>query len=136
MNLLIVEDNKSLANCLRELALDRAWAIIKLAVLEAENLEDALQLLPEADAVLCDGIFPDVPGGLPVCNWQLVSDLAYARAIPFVLFSGDDTMVAVAESHGVLAFRKGLPAYMVVNVLLGAMSLKAGGNRKVKGEQK
>jgi len=53
--------------------------------------------------------------------------------IPFVLFSGDDMMVALAQEHGVMAFSKNQPglfdhigtSFPPIDWLLGALVLKA-----------
>lgn len=142
MKILIIEDDEAMRTILREFVRIRAKGLpFEVTVLEAGDLETALTLLPEAEAVLCDGTFPDSPPPqslvprpqpLPHCNWQPVSNAAYAREIPFVLFTGDEVMVALASQHGTIAFSKTRTSFFLVeqafppiDVLLGALALRA-----------
>jgi len=131
MNLLIVEDHGSMMEILTEFAGSRAQAAkVKVAVLQAKTLTEALKLLPSADAVLCDGHFPDTDGGIPVCNWQVVSDLAAAREIPFVLLTADDDLFSLASLHGVIAWSKDCSmapdgTFPPIDILIRAAALKA-----------
>lgn len=125
MNILIVEDYESLATILREFVIRRATQLnLAVTVLEATTLVTALNLLPQADGVLCDGTFPYMTGAQPVCNWESVSELARDWSIPFVLFSADDMAVKLAKARGILAFHKlkSSPRFQAIDVLLAEIA--------------
>jgi CheY-like chemotaxis protein len=117
MKLLIVEDERALLDLLG------TWAELLGAteVLLATNLEEAIEHLPQADGILCDGSFPTSRAATPdpqsqipnPCtfggireNWPQVAGLARKRDIPFALFSGRESALEPARTSGLMTFRK------------------------------
>lgn len=140
MKILIVEDDPSLREMLAITVAQRLdakfhlaemenfahvvkWALGEHLLLLADNLNDALRMVGEADGVLCDGNFPgsrcqvlgagenlnplgenpnpDFSGARQ--NWFIVLGLAAKRRIPFALLSGDDALVERARMNFILA---------------------------------
>lgn len=103
MKLLIVEDDERLRGLLAHIARNE-WHGVE--VLEAGSLDEAQKLLPQANAVLCDGSFPTHPGRAfePAAtangNWAPLHLQAARAAVPFVLLSGRrEIVVALQEKH-------------------------------------
>ena len=124
MNILIVEDDAQLGPLMGELLrhYDRmagrnAIAGIRVAL----DFNSAVECLPEADVVLCDGEFPisDATTG-PAENWSLVAYRAEARQTPVVVYSGSEVVVHKASSCGLLALAKPAPASEVYDALMFA----------------
>ncbi|MDE2104398.1 MAG: hypothetical protein KGL39_44580 [Patescibacteria group bacterium] len=109
MRILVVEDDVALRELLAHILRNQREGV---EVLEAGNLDDAGKLLPRADAVLCDGSFPTHPGTRPefvsVCdsNWARVRLECERLKIPFVMLSGNKTLVNRLNDVGTLAFAK------------------------------
>ncbi len=108
MRLLVVDDNRQLAELTGELLrhADRRGREIG-TISFAGDLESALRLLPNHDAVLCDGQFPVSPNfWYRRDQWMGV----YAEAVPqgtlFVLYSGDAETVEHAQKIGIPAIAK------------------------------
>ncbi|HLI02766.1 MAG TPA: hypothetical protein VFC10_07300 [Terriglobia bacterium] len=107
MKILIVDDDQSLRETLAHLLRNEG----DIETLEAGSLDEARELLPEADAVLSDGSFPTHPGRFDVLtvhdsNWApLRMDCEKAR-IPFVLLSGNEVLVERLREAGGEAFAK------------------------------
>jgi hypothetical protein len=108
MRLLIVDDELSLAGLTADEFrwIDQSAQHIESISL-AGDLETAIRLLPEHDAVLCDGQFPASPGARCQSDeWQAVQQEAQARGVVFVLYSGGATTVEGARSGGFPAIFK------------------------------
>jgi response regulator of citrate/malate metabolism len=108
MRLLIVDDEMSLAGLTAD---EFRWVDQSAQHIEsislAGDLETAIRLLPQHDAVLCDGQFPASPGAR--CQgdeWRAVQSEALTREIVFILYSGGATIVEGARSGGIPAIFK------------------------------
>lgn len=123
MNILIVEDDAQLGPLMGELLrhYDRmagrnAIAGVRVAV----DFNSAVEFLPEADVVLCDGEFPISEATGPAENWSLVTYRASHLNIPTVIYSGNEVVVRKAGSCGLLALAKPAPASEVYDALMFA----------------
>ncbi len=96
MRLLIVEDEPVMMKALWD------WFVFDgVEVLEAANAETALELLDQADAVLCDGWFPYQNRFQK--SWALIYGAARKKEKRFVLMSGDVDLIERARARGVAA---------------------------------
>jgi CheY-like chemotaxis protein len=108
MKLLIVEDDPSLAEVtagLLHLVDDtpKRFEAITLAA----DLQTAIRLLPEHDAVLCDGMFPLAPeSSFVVDDWDVIRQEATRRGIHFVLYSGSAHALDCARASKTRAITK------------------------------
>jgi response regulator of citrate/malate metabolism len=108
MRLLIIDDELSLAG----LAADEFRWVDQSAqhiqsISLAGDLETAIRLLPQHDAVLCDGHFPASPGARSQGDeWRAVQREALTHGIVFILYSGGATTVEDARSGGIPAIFK------------------------------
>ena len=108
MKLLIVEDDPSLAEVaagLLHLVDDtpKRFEAITLAA----DLQTAIRLLPEHDAVLCDGMFPLAPeSSFVVDDWDVIRQEAARRGIHFVLYSGSARALDCARASNTRAITK------------------------------
>jgi hypothetical protein len=106
MKIMIVCSDAPLRETLSYLARNQASDI---ETLEAGSLDEARELLPDADAVLCDGSFPTHPGRFDVLavhdsNWApLRVDCEKART-PFVMLSANSALVESLRGAGTEAF--------------------------------
>jgi len=147
MKILIIEDDPSLREMLAITVAKRLDPKFELAKMEtfahvqryfvgmhtlllAENLGEALRMLPGADGVLCDGTFPTSGrtspafGGLRQ-NWPAVLGATSKRGIPFALLSGDDALVTRAKLQGMAAFAKPMETASAINWLFEAIESRA-----------
>jgi hypothetical protein len=120
MRLLIVDDEMSLAGLTAD---EFRWVDQSAQRIEsislAGDLETAIHLLPEHDAVLCDGQFPKSPGAR--CQgdeWRAVQREADANGIVFILYSGGATTVEGARSGGIPAIFKPARIENIYGVLM------------------
>lgn len=108
MKLLIVEDDPSLAEVTSELLhsvddIPKQFEAITLAA----DLQTAIRLLPEHDAVLCDGMFPLAPeSSFVVDDWDVIRQEATRRGIHFVLYSGSARALDCARASNTRAITK------------------------------
>lgn len=126
MTVLIVEDDRILADLLGQHFRLRGVEGIMLAT----NLQDAIERLPRADGVLCDGSFPTSRAPSPESrapkpefggireNWPHIAGLAEKRGIPFALFTGTEATVAHARECGLTAFQKPFDTQKAVEWLI------------------
>jgi len=71
------------------------------------NLEEALKVLPECDAVISDGNFLQHPGSRFTFDlWTSLFAAALKQGKRFVLYSGDGRCVQQAAALGITAFLK------------------------------
>jgi len=108
MRLLIVEDDSSLAEVTARLlqSLDTPTKHLE-AITLAADLQTAIRLLPEHDAVLCDGMFPLAPeSSFVVDDWDVIRQEATRRGIHFVLYSGSVRALDCARASKTLAITK------------------------------
>lgn len=117
MKILVVEDQLPLRELLAHMLRNQG---VGIEVLEAGSLDEARELLPQADAVLCDGSFPSHAGSAyePLVtadgNWAPVQMAAAKLSIPFVMLSGLFVLVERLRSKGTEAFEKPGGAYEAV----------------------
>ncbi len=108
MRLLIVDDNKPLAELTSWLLrwIDQRAQYIETISL-AGDLESAMRLLPEHDAVLCDGQFPF---SSQTCStgdeWRAVHRAARLGGMAFILYSGCPRILEAARFSDVPAIAK------------------------------
>lgn len=108
MRLLIVDDNKPLAEVTAELLqwIDQSARHINSITL-AGDLDSAIRLLPQHDAVLCDGEFPISRESLfAVEEWDVIWGEACRRGIHFVLYSGCSRALEDAREGAIPAISK------------------------------
>ncbi len=112
IKILVVEDDLPLREVLAHMLRNLAPKAGGIEVLEAGTLDEARELLPQTDAVLCDGSFPTHRGGRPEIMTVVESNWAPMRLdcerlrIPFVMLSGNYSLVQTLNEAGTLAFRK------------------------------
>jgi CheY-like chemotaxis protein len=108
MKLLIVEDDPSLAEVTSGLlhSVDDTPKQFE-AITLAADLQTAIRLLPEYDAVLCDGMFPLAPeSSFVVDDWDVIRQEATRRGIHFVLYSGSARALDCARASNTRAITK------------------------------
>lgn len=113
MTILVVEDHEALRQLLAELIKNHCDKTA-VEVLQAGTLDEARELLPQADAVLSDGSFPThtrrfEEAGDRACmntNWSSLMTDCEAVGIPFVLLSGQPALVTRLKQNGYAAYRK------------------------------
>jgi hypothetical protein len=108
MRLLIVDDEKSLATLTAD---EFRWVDQSARNIEsislAGDLETAMHLLPEHNAILCDGQFPASPSTRSLGDeWRVVQREAEARGIVFILYSGGAATIEGARRGGIPAIFK------------------------------
>lgn len=109
MKILVVEDHVTLREILAHMLRNQGDGI---ETLEAGSLDEARELLPQVDAVLCDGSFPTHPGRAfepevtAEGNWAPVQMMAAKLSIPFVMLSGNRILVERLRERGTEAFEK------------------------------
>jgi hypothetical protein len=120
MRLLIVDDEMSLAGLTAD---EFRWVDQSAHYIEsislAGDLETAIHLLPEHDAVLCDGQFPASPGAR--CQggeWRAVQHEADANGVVFILYSGGAATVEGARRDGIPAIFKPARIENIYEVLM------------------
>ena len=121
MRLLIVDDDNSLAKLTAELLqlVDRSAGHIE-SISIAGDLVTALLLLPENDAVLCDGSFPISPGSISHGDeWCQVRRAALVCGVPFILYSGCAQSIEEARLGGIAAIAKPATIENIYAVLAG-----------------
>jgi hypothetical protein len=99
MRILIVDEDESLAETTTD---PLRWIDAPAGHIEpislAGNLETALRLLPEHDAVLCDGSFPISPGSSSHGGeWHAVRREALLAGVLFILYSGGASTLEEAQ---------------------------------------
>jgi len=112
MRILIVEDNEELAELTAELLrwVDQPAQYIETISL-AGDLDTAIRLLPQHDAVLCDGQFPLSRDSLFIAEeWDVVQREAGRRGIHFVLYSASPGALCDARDSRIPAISK--PAFI------------------------
>jgi DNA-binding NarL/FixJ family response regulator len=103
MRILLIEDDEQIRRSL----MDRLVAEEVETVYEANNFGAALDLIPEADGVVCDDAFPFVAGEPPFeFAWMGMYDAARAQRKPFVLITADTGMWLDACHQGAEGYRK------------------------------
>ena len=99
MKILIVEDEPRIMKALWE------WFTLGgVEVLEAATAEKALELIDQADAILCDGWFPYQQRFQK--SWALIFGVARKKNKRFVLMSGDAGLIERARANDVPAVHK------------------------------
>lgn len=110
MNILIIEDDPTLRDVLREFVAQRKPERIHTAA--ALSMARAVLEHEEIDAVLCDGRFPSHHGATALHaqreNWPYVAGLCEKKRIRFAVLSGSEETVTRAKVSGYAAFRKPL----------------------------
>ncbi|MGA2986179.1 MAG: hypothetical protein ABSG32_20430 [Terriglobia bacterium] len=108
MRILIVEDNEELAELTAELLrwVDQPAQYIETISL-AGDLDTAIRLLPQHDAVLCDGQFPLSQDSLFIAEeWDVVQREADRCGIHFVLYSASPGALCDARDSRIPAISK------------------------------
>jgi CheY-like chemotaxis protein len=120
MRLLIIDDNTQLAKVTATLLrqIDQGSREIE-TISSAADLDAAMRLLPQHDAVLCDGQFPVSPN---FCyrddQWMAVHREAVNRGMLFILYSGSPESLSDATSKGVPTIAKPCRIEKLYQVLL------------------
>lgn len=135
MKLLIVEDEETMREMLARFAEAYAGkAGVMVQVLEAGNLPQAQELLPEADVILCDGNFPygRAVHGFLQKPWLAVFAFARPAVIlgrkRFALMTGDEEIALEAEERFRLTvFRKPFKVERVMEWVFEGQVPGAGG---------
>jgi CheY-like chemotaxis protein len=91
MKILVIEDDEQM----RQTLVDHLMAQNVETVYQASTTAGALELIRDADAIVCDDTFPVFDGVPPFhLAWWAVRDAAEALRKPFVLLTGDlDTLL-------------------------------------------
>lgn len=129
MTILVVEDHAGLRELIAHMVKNQREGI---AVLEAECLDQARELLPEADAVLSDGSFPthlprwyDVNvGTTSSTNWAPLLSSCREAGVPFVLLSGNSELVRKLREEGYAAFEKPRGVFDAVRTVVDSAELR------------
>ena len=113
MKLLIVEDDENLRPLLvgtaEEMAREFNVQCSSFSILEADNLHDALALVPEVDAILSGGCFPAHPNSRFMFDdvWMGLFAAALQAGKRFVLFTGSGKVMEQAAPLGIPVYMKG-----------------------------
>jgi CheY-like chemotaxis protein len=120
MRVLIVEDEPELGQLVGRMleAIDRFHHKAIERVTVANNLEAALELIPQSDAVLCDGRFPVREQGTPDENWAIVADRAMSVKIPCVIYTGNADVVDWCAEFGFPVLAKPASAEAIYAALI------------------
>ena len=125
MTILVVEDYEALREMLADMIRNEQDGI---EVLEAGTLDKANELLPQADAVLCDGSFPThlrrckdgEPGIVENTNWAPLMNACQRLGVPFVLLSAQGDLVIRLKMQGHAAFEKPNGSFTAVRTVVQA----------------
>ena len=122
MNILVIEDNgpsrQKLIKMLIAEAVDTVW--------DVSTVENALALIRNADAILCDEQFPIAAGASPFrFAWVSLRDAARCLQKPFVLLTADPEMRLEALHQDTEAYLKPDQASEAVSRLVRAVGRRA-----------
>jgi DNA-binding NtrC family response regulator len=112
LRLLIVDDDYSVANVIRELLWchDRENGRKFQDIEIAGDLKKAIWMLSRSDAVvdacLCDGNFPLRPNEQAGSHWKEVASLCNKMGVKFMLHSGDQKVIDEAHVLGEIVLPK------------------------------
>ena len=121
MRILIVEDELELGPLLVKMlaAVDHMTLRRVDHFYVVTDLEAAVKMVGEVDAVLCDGSFPvSSDTTSPSENWSIVAYRAQQSGVPCVVYSGDPDSVALARECGNVAFGKPAPIEALYKALV------------------
>jgi two-component system C4-dicarboxylate transport response regulator DctD len=99
--ILVVDDNAAIRQ-----ALAQFLRLLGYPTREAATFKEAVAMLPEADAVVTDGMFPSDAGGPEGPFGLTLAEQAQALGLPVVLVSGDTALVDQARQAGHAAHAK------------------------------
>jgi CheY-like chemotaxis protein len=102
MRILLIEDDEQMRRSLVDRLLQDAEAVY-----EACDFGSAVDLIPDADGIVCDDAFPFVAGEPPFeFAWRGLHDAARAQRKPFVLLTEHTAMWLDASRQDVEVYRK------------------------------
>jgi DNA-binding NarL/FixJ family response regulator len=102
VRILLIEDDEQM----RQALMNRLMAENVDTIYQARDFGGALELIPEADGIVCDDAFPFVSGEPPFpFAWMGMHDAARAQKKPFVLITADNRMWLDASHQNVEAYR-------------------------------
>jgi DNA-binding NarL/FixJ family response regulator len=114
MRILLIEDDEQTRRSL----VNRLVTEDVETVYEATNFGAALDLMREADGIVCDDAFPFVSGEPPFeFAWMGMRDAARAQRKPFVLITADTGMWLEASHQGVEGYRKQYATEAIVHLV-------------------